>query len=334
MEQTGYFIPGGGEDFFNAHRVRFADVVSNNDLSVGYTRFREMDMNELVESNTQGWRSMFARGQDVIWRWEWLWVLPFNSNFNPVNPFIDLFSNRGGSYLVKPSQAAMDKWNSQLQSNGFPFDARGNFTWKSLNGQPVITKYLYNYLDGSTLLPNNPLAKPGQWFLNRAAAVHLHFAEAANRDGRNRLALAIMDHGIPSVNPVPSGTTDVTNYAHTMYDAPPYDFDGRMGDFPRFRADWHRSAGIRGRARLTSVAVVGDSTTSIENSIIEESALELAYEGYRWPDLLRVALRRSDPAFLADKIYDKLQKDGNPQAAAVRAKLMNKDNWYLPFKFK
>jgi len=83
-----------------------------------------------------------------------------------------------------------------------------------------------------------------------------------------------------------------------------------------------------------ATGVTGDSTLSIENSIIDEGALELAYEGYRWPDLLRVALRRNDPAFLADKIYNKLRKDGVADAAAVRAKLMDKKNWYLPFKWQ
>ena len=42
--------------------------------------------------------------------------------------------------------------------------------------------------------------------------------------------------------------------------------------------------------------------------IINEDALELAYEGERWPDLLRIAIRRNDPSFIADKIYDKLRQ--------------------------
>lgn len=334
MEGAGYFIPGGGEDFYNRFRVRYAEVVSNNDIAVGYTRNRESDINQLIENNSQGWRSMFARSQDVIWRWEWLWVLPFNSNFAPQNPFIDLFSNRGGSYLVKPSRAAMDNWNNQTQSNGFPFDARGGFTWKTLDGQPVVTKFLYNYLTQGTLQPINPLLKNGSWFLNRAAAVHLHFAEAANRDGRRRLAQGFVNFGIGDAYPVPTGITDVTPYQNTLFEPAPYNFDARNGDVPRYRADWYRNTGLRGRARLQAVPITGDSTIRIENMIIDEAALELAYEGYRWPDLLRVALRRDDPAFLADKVYEKLQKDGNPLAASVRTKLMDKANWYLPFKWK
>ena len=80
--------------------------------------------------------------------------------------------------------------------------------------------------------------------------------------------------------------------------------------------------------------VTGDSTLSIENSIINEGALELAYEGYRWPDLLRIALRRNDPSFLANKIGDKLLKEGNPLSGSVRSKLMDMSNWYLPFKWQ
>jgi hypothetical protein len=78
-----------------------------------------------------------------------------------------------------------------------------------------------------------------------------------------------------------------------------------------------------------------DSVTNIENMIIQEDALELAYEGQRWPDLLRVAIRRNDPAFIGDKIYNKLIKSGMSAGAAsqARAKLLAKD-WFLPFKWQ
>ena len=85
--------------------------------------------------------------------------------------------------------------------------------------------------------------------------------------------------------------------------------------FLYFRANWHRGAGIRGRAYLTAAGAIGDNLISTENNIINEDALELAYEGNRWEDLVRVALRRNDPAFLADKVYDKLSKEGNSNAS-------------------
>jgi starch-binding outer membrane protein, SusD/RagB family len=69
--------------------------------------------------------------------------------------------------------------------------------------------------------------------------------------------------------------------------------------------------------------------------IINESGLELAYEGQRWSDLLRIAIRRKDPNFIADKIYQKLIKSGLSAGAAsqARAKLQN-GQYYLPFNWK
>jgi hypothetical protein len=324
---------GNDNEKFDTYRVKYAEVTSHNDLAVGYTRFSEQDATSLVNNNTQGWKSMFIRGQDVLWNTEWIWVLPFSKDFKPANPFIDLFSNRGGSYLVKPSKQAIDMWDAQKQNNGIPYDARGKkFTYNELDGQPVIMKYIYNYLDPLTWQPVNFFEKQGQWFLYRAATLHLRFAEAANRDNRHKLANALLNTGIQNAY-TEDGVSDVTNIEQT-HDVPPYDFDARMGDYPRFRSPWHRNGGVRGRAYVQPAPVVGDSTISIEDNLIREAGLELAYEGYRWADLVRIAKRRNDPAFLADKIYEKLVKEGNGQAGEVRTRLMNPDNWYLPFRWE
>jgi hypothetical protein len=88
--------------------------------------------------------------------------------------------------------------------------------------------------------------------------------------------------------------SDKTNLMNT-FDSPPHDFDARNGDAPtRYRSSWHLATGIRGRAMVKSNTVEGDSTLAIENSIIQEGALELAFEGHRWGDLVRVAIRRND----------------------------------------
>lgn len=104
-----------------------------------------------------------------------------------------------------------------------------------------------------------------------------------------------------------------------------------MGNSFLKKVTWHRNGGVRGRAYLERAPVLGDSLISIENNLIEEAALELAFEGNRWGDLVRVAIHRNDPAFLADRVYAKLNADGNAEASAVRTKLMSRENWYLPF---
>ncbi|MDR7209449.1 RagB/SusD family nutrient uptake outer membrane protein [Flavobacterium piscis] len=323
---------GNDTDRFNMYRIKFAEVVTHDDLAVGYRRDFTEDAASLVNSNTQGWRSIFARDRDVLWNTEWIWSLPFENNFAPKNPFITLFSNKNGDYLAKPSQSAIDLWNSQTQSNNIPYDARGSkFSYNIVNGDPVIMKYLYS----SESVPSTGIANTkGQWFLYRAAKLHLRYAEAANRDNQQKVAYAILNYGIKTAYTPPANPalTDVTNIQQSN-EPFPYDFDARMGDYPFFRANWHRGAGIRGRAYMKAAGVIGDDVITTENNIINEDALELAYEGNRWEDLVRVALRRNDPAFLADKIYEKLSKDGNGKASDVRSKLMNVNNWYLPFSW-
>ncbi len=315
---------------FNTYRVKFAEVTTHEDIAVYYLRDWEQDAKGLIDSNTQGWRSIFGRDRDVIWNTEWIWSLPFDNNFAPKNPFIDIFSSQNGSYLAKPSQSSVDLWNSQKQRNGFPYDARGpKFSYKIINGDPVIMKYLYS----SEAVVSQVASTKGAWFLYRAAKLHLRYAEAANRDNQHRIADAILNYGIQQAynrGNLNTGTDDVTNAMQTKKPFP-YDFDARNGTYPFYRGTWHRGAGLRGRAYLPRAAVVGDSLISIENNIINEDALELAYEGNRWEDLVRVSLRRNDPAFLADKVYEKLNKEGNSRASEVRSKLMNVENWYLPF---
>ena len=64
----------------------------------------------------------------------------------------------------------------------------------------------------------------------------------------------------------------------------------------------------------------------VEDLIIQEMALEGAFEGYRFHDLMRVALRRGDPSYLAIPVS---RRSGQPDAQ-LQQLLMNQDNWYLP----
>jgi hypothetical protein len=306
------------------------------------TYSRAGDATTLVTNNQ--WRAMFERSMSEDgFRLEWVWAIPFDSRFKPENPFVKLFSPIGGSYLVKPSRSAMDMWNSQQQrpaqgTPGIPYDARGLLTWREIGGQPVVMKYLYNYINHNTNLPTNALQKDSKWFLYRQTHLHMRFAEAANRAGRPRLAWGLLNNGIAGAYPPPSGVTDVTNYQNTLWDSYPFNFDARnsgSSGIPYFRSDWYRNIGIRARANLVNIEVpASDSLNTIENALINETGLENGYEGTRWPDLLRIAIRRNDPSFIANKVYDKLIKSGASAGAAEAAKqkLLSKD-YYLPFKW-
>lgn len=293
-----------------------------------------------------GWRLMFETAMTVDHGIrEWVWALPYDNKFAPANPLIKLFSPIGGDYLVKPSQQIMDMWNAQVQLpvsiagslNGLPYDARGPLSVSNIGGKNVAMKYLYKYINWQTNSPLNPLTKNGDWYLYRQTNLHMRFAEAANRQGMPKLGYALFNNGIGGTYDS-VGSTDITKWMHTLDLPYPFNFDARYKQtaIPFFRGIWYRNIGVRRRANLPNYVMTAttkaDSLVQVENGLIEETALENAFEGTRWADLLRVARRRNDPAFIADKVYQKLLKDGDPNAAAARAKLMNKANWYLPFK--
>jgi len=322
-----------GENYYSQYKLGWAGGFNHY-----VTYSRAGDASSLVYND--GWRIMFESGFGTDgFRREWIWVLPFDSKFNPENSLIKLFSPSGGDYLVKPSQQIIDMWDGEPQrpvlGNSIPYDARKLLSVSSVGGQPVAMKFIYNYLNYSTLTPASALTKNGKWFLYRQTTMHLRFAEATNRTGRYRLAWGLLNSGIAGAYPAPG--TDVSLYHNTLWEPYPFNFDARNSGgsgVPFFRADWYRNIGIRARANVLDLVVpANDSLLTIENGLIKEAALENAFEGERWPDLVRVALRRNDPAFLADKVYAKLLKDGVGNAAAVRTKLMTPANWYLPFKW-
>lgn len=313
---------------------------SNGDIDHYISYSRAGDASTLVY-NSQ-WRIMFEQqfGTSGFDR-EWVWVLPFDSKFKPNNTLIKLFSPIGGNYLVKPSQEINDLWDGETQKaaqgGSIPYDARKLLSTMTIGGQQVAMKNLYNYINYTNLLPTtNLLTKNGKWFLFRQTQLHMRFAEAANRVGKYRLAWGFLNSGIAGAYPAP--TSDVTNFHNTLFESYPFNFDARNSGstgVPYYRSDWYRNIGIRSRANLVDITVpANDSLLTIENGLIKETALENAFEGTRWADLLRVAIRRNDPSFIADKVYSKLLKSGVSagSASTARAKLMGKD-WYLPFKW-
>lgn len=322
-------------NYYSQYRIGWD---SNGDIDHYISYSRAGDASSLVY-NTQ-WRIMFEQnfGTSGFDR-EWVWALPFDSKFKPENSLIRLFSPIGGDYLVKPSNEIYSLWDEETQrpaqGTSIPYDARKLLSTATINGQPVAMKYLYNYLNWSSLAPASLLTKNGKWFLFRQTHLHMRFAEAANRAGKHLLSWGFLNNGLAGAYPAP--TSDVTLYHNSLWEPYPFNFDARNSGstgVPYYRSDWYRNIGVRARANLINITVpASDSLLSIEDALIKETALENAFEGTRWPDLLRVALRRNDPAFIADKIYNKLSKDGDPNAAAVRNKLMNPANWYLPFNW-
>ncbi|MFW5877927.1 MAG: RagB/SusD family nutrient uptake outer membrane protein [bacterium] len=66
----------------------------------------------------------------------------------------------------------------------------------------------------------------------------------------------------------------------------------------------------------------------LEDEILNERGRELAYEGERFYDLMRIAKRRNDPSFLAERVASKYPENMRDQ---IYNYLLDENNWYINY---
>ena len=168
--------------------------------------------------------------------------------------------------------------------------------------------------------------------LYRTTMVYLRYAEALNRAGYPQSAFCILKYGICDevlgnhVDPVE------LSLAGELVDFDPnvFLYEGVLGIHSLGSGDSHANAYYvlpqPDGALPTRQDTVNYQIPLVEDMIITEMALEGSFEGYRYYDLMRVALRRNNPAYLADPISLRT----GTQNATLKALLMDPKNWYLP----
>ena len=260
---------------------------------------------------------------------ERIWCIPFDDKLKPVNPFTNIFEG----YQLKASAYAMDSLWGKPMRNQFPYDARGK--GGSYTGNGLISKY-----SGTN---SNTLAKQhGYWMLYRAAGLHLRYAEAANRAGYPYLAWCFLNNGIKNEKyryKKANGTYFPDDSCYVTGKSPfePYPTDYRFD--ARYPREWDANAGVRGRAFMPVVNFPAglstqlDSIQWLEKQIVREAGLELAFEGQRWSDLVRIARRMNKEGrdgfhFLFDENIKKKYERANIPAPNFST---TESSWYLPF---
>ena len=195
--------------------------------------------------------------------------------------------------------------------------------------------YTYTYSEGRNTVSYNNIykyhgmnpttSKSKQIFIARAGLLYLRYAEAVNRLGKPNLALAVLKNGLSKTTiannklvPLSEKGTVVPQYMNFDNDI----FNNNIGTKARgagnvlFDTLYYRIPNF-----AASPTPKDDSVAFVEDMIVDELALETAFEGNRFHDLMRVAIRRNNSDYLAQKVAAK-----NP---SVYTKLINQNNWYL-----
>lgn len=251
------------------------------------------------------------------------------------NPFtIDSLSYH---FMVGPTQIIMDKWENaiyyQTDLQLATSDMRGVCSYNSLiNTAKGLTAAMYSYIN-----PKKPIIAKYLGYntdtekrivIYRNSLLYLRYAEAINRLGYPETAYAILTTGLNQTNVRKAkiakeiGTTG-GGTAPEYLDFSDYRYTGSIGTMMRGLGNTNIDSTYY---NFKQQANKPDSILFVENAIVDELAAELAFEGNRFQDLMRIAKRRNDPAFLADKVSKKYKTDKE----LVRTRLMDMKNWYLP----
>jgi hypothetical protein len=242
-----------------------------------------------VDYEKAAWGSQFINSQNQSVAV--LTAIPYSIDDNHPNFLQSLMVS---DYMIKPTNSIISAFEAEETSKGLGVLYRGSgISYLTVNDVPFISKYILD----------NEKPSSADVILYRDADIHLLMAEALNRSGQSDVALLLLNKGIGSVS---------------------------ASKRPEGYTKWSKNKGVRGRVDLVVREVpdgTSDKVTYIEDLIIQERFEELAFEGKRYCDLMRIAKRRNNPAYLADKVSAKFS---GGDASSIKTKLMNPDNWYLP----
>ncbi len=284
---------------------------------------REGGEEDSYQLNKSEWAGEWMKPFYGFYRKESIFMFTYNYNLKQTHHLIDYYLNLApNQYLMRPSQAAMDRFERQTLSDGSAGDAyRGEGkTYKESNGEWIVNKFSSTYETSDQVYRNDVLIT-----LYKASDIYLWLAEALGQLGRFEEAVVFLDGGIESYYNASVGEfmEPFEGYPSSLY---------RTGNSSEGACQ-----GIRGRVSLTKVAdqLVKNPSEDVDKDkyfldslLVEETCLESAGEARSLYAMIRMAKRWNKAEIIADRVSAKY-----PEAIqqAMHDKLMNDENWFIKY---
>lgn len=173
-----------------------------------------------------------------------------------------------------------------------------------------------------------------QVFTYRRSVIYLRYAEAMNRAGYPEAAFAVLKYGLTAANigKYVDSTEIVAAGNLLAWDKNVFTSFNTLGIHARgcgeASADKHYI--------IPTMASRADSIDFVEDLICDEMALETAFEGYRFYDLIRMTMHRNELNNTNNNPYLASKVAGRKGAAQFNQSLydilLEPTNWYLPLK--
>jgi len=279
--------------------------------------------------------------------------IPSEGNYSELRNLFNSTTSNNNHYSLTPSEGLKELSKSQVYCH---MDKLGNITYppKNIGNNQDGDLRLSHWYRSRNLTVNSERVDLQTIYkydsrnvrIYRQTMVYLRMAEALNRAGYPRFAFQILKTGVNNQvmtdSIIPYYKNDSTWLRQFDFPTDKYVLRTQAGDFKENTMGLHsRGSGwtdlnayyVYPKAEGTDS--LATEITSVEDLIMNEEGLEFALEGYRYYDLMRVALRRGDPSYLANHIYErKGAANVGTMKSLIKTNLLDSKNWFLSWNGK